>query len=165
MAMIQNKANDSSFAHGPGRTISLFGATGSIKAASADTNGRLGLIELTLPPHFRGLTPHWHAKTTEAFYILDGTLAFTLAEQTFTITRGGFVLAPPRTLHHFWNPTAAPATLLNFCTPGGLEACFAELATAFANTPFDAEQLIAIAAQYDQFPPPVLEMEMQGEQK
>jgi len=80
-------------------------------------------------------------------------LAFTLAEQTFTITRGGFVLAPPRTLHHFWNPTAAPATLLNFFTPGGLEACFVELAAAFANAPFNVEQQIAIAAQYDQFPP------------
>jgi quercetin dioxygenase-like cupin family protein len=155
MTILQNTASFNGYSSGQSRTLSLFGATGSIKAASADTNGSFGLIEITVPPHFRYGAPHWHAQMTEAFYMLEGTLAFTLENQTFTATLSGFVLVPPRTVHHFWNPTSAPATFLNFFTPGGFEVCFAELAAAFANAPFDAKQMIEIAAKYDQFAPPV----------
>ena len=134
--------------------ISFLGATGCIKATQDDTNGGFCLVELVVPPHFRSVTPHWHAKTTEAFYVLEGTLAFTLAEQTFTVTRGGFVVAPPQTIHQFWNPTAAPATLLNLYTPAGFEAYFEELAATFANAAFDSKLANEIAAKYDQFAPP-----------
>jgi quercetin dioxygenase-like cupin family protein len=155
MTTLQTTAKVKGYWPGHDTILSLFGATVAIKATSADTTGSFGLIEITMPPHFRQDAPHWHAQMTETFYILDGTLAFTLEEQTFTVTRGGFVLVPPYTVHHFWNPTAAPATLLNFFTPGGFEACFAELAAAFANASFDLKQMMEIAAKYDQFAPPV----------
>lgn len=155
MTMLHNTAKFTDHSSDHLKTWSLFGAIGAIKVGSADTNGSFSLIEITLPPHFRYGAPHWHAQTTETFYVLNGTLAFTLEEQTFTVTRGGFVLAPPRTVHHLWNPTSAPVTLLNFFSPGGFEACFIELAATFATAPFDLEQMLAIAAKHDQFAPPV----------
>ncbi len=101
MTMLHNTTKSNSYSPGQSKTLSFFGAVGSLKATCADTNGSFGLIELTLPPHFRQSVPHWHAHTTEGFYVLDGTLAFTVADQTFTVTRCGFVLAPPRTVHHY----------------------------------------------------------------
>ena len=156
MTTMQNMAGIDGYLRNSATAFSLSGATGLLKASAADTNGGLSLIEITVPPHFRALPPHWHARITEGFYILEGTLAFTIADQTFTVMRGGFVLAPPRTVHQFWNPTAAPATLLNLYTPAQPEAYFADLSTLLTQPGFDLARLLAFGEQYDQFAPPVI---------
>jgi len=139
---------------GQGKTFSFLGATAVLRATGGETGGTFGIAELTLPPHFRHIAPHWHAHTTESFYVLDGTIAFTLDDRTFTLGRGGFVMAPARTVHQFWNPTAAPATLLDLFLPGGFEAYFEELAATFpTNARFDAVRMAEIGTKYGQFAP------------
>jgi len=139
-----------------GRRLSALGMAVTLKSISQGTGGAFGVMEAALPPHFHGVPPYWHARTTEAFYILEGTLAFTLDEETFTAGRGSFVLVQPHTVCEFWNPTASAATCLVLFTPAGLEAYWEELAVALANGPIDSPQFIEIAARHDQFPPPVL---------
>lgn len=139
---------------GQGKKFSFLGVTAVLRATGGGTGGTFGMAELTLPPHFRHILPHWHAHTTESFYVLDGTIAFTLEDRTFTLGRGGFVMAPQRTVHQFWNPTAAPVTLLDLYLPGGFEAYFEELAATFPNNAgFDALRMAEIGAKYDQFAP------------
>jgi quercetin dioxygenase-like cupin family protein len=50
----------------------------------------------------RVTTPHMH-EHTEAFYVLDGELAFEVGaeRQTITIGAGGFLAAPPGVAHSF----------------------------------------------------------------
>lgn len=135
------------------QVIHVFGMTATVKASGADTAGAFCVIESTLPPHYRLVLPHWHTHKTEAFYVIDGALTFTRDDQTFIAQCGSFVLVPPRTVHLYWNSTAAPVTFLTFSTPGGLELYLAELATAFAERPYDAALAAAIATRYDQFSP------------
>jgi len=149
------KQRKSVIAANKGRRLSALGMAVTLKSISQDTGGAFGVMEAALPPHFHGVPPYWHACTTEAFYILEGTLAFTLDEETFTAGRGSFVLVPPRTVCEFWNPTASAATCLVLFAPAGLETYWEELAAALANGPIDSPRLVEIAARHDQFPPPV----------
>lgn len=139
---------------GQDRQSGLFahlGMTAITKVTAQASNGGLGLVEVSLSPHFRNMAPHWHRQTTEVIYVLDGTVAFTVGDATFTGTSGRVVIIQPCTVHHLWNPTALPATVLLIYTPGGFAAYFAELTVAGSTVPIKAEQLLAIAAQYDQF--------------
>lgn len=134
-------------------TLTVFGMTAVIKAASSQTGGAFCVVESTLPAHYRMVLPHWHALKHEAFYVIDGALTFTRDDQTFIVQRGSFVLIPPRIVHVYWNSTAAPVTFLTFSAPGGLECYLAELAARFAEQPYDATLVAEIATHYDQFSP------------
>ncbi len=77
------------------------GATVTSIATSIHTGGAWSLVKYTAPPHYTGPPLHWHQHTMEAFYILDGTLAFTLGERTITASVGAFILVPPGIAHTF----------------------------------------------------------------
>jgi mannose-6-phosphate isomerase-like protein (cupin superfamily) len=113
---------------GQGHTVTLRGASVTRKADSAETQGAWSLLEYVAPPHFEGPALHWHAKTTEAFYVLDGTVSFVIGEQTITAGPGAFVRIPTGVAHTFFNAIAAPVRFLTFCTPGGFEQYFDDLA-------------------------------------
>ncbi|MDP9238912.1 MAG: cupin domain-containing protein [Chloroflexota bacterium] len=62
-------------------------ARGSVmlfKAMARTTNGRLSLMERTLPPGVRMSPPHAHVGMEEGFFVLEGQVTFLLngAEQT-----------------------------------------------------------------------------------
>jgi mannose-6-phosphate isomerase-like protein (cupin superfamily) len=62
----------------------------------------------TDPP--RCIAPlHVHHRDDEAWYVLEGALAFRLGEQTVQAPTGGAVLAPRGTPHTYWNPRPEPA--------------------------------------------------------
>ena len=107
---------------GQGERLSVPGATVTIKAGNSAAGGAIEVFEILVPPHARPSEAHRHEHMTEAFYVLDGALAFTLNDQTFVAQRGSFVLVPAGTVHEYWNPTASPATVLDICMPGGAEA-------------------------------------------
>jgi mannose-6-phosphate isomerase-like protein (cupin superfamily) len=136
---------------GQGRSISIRGATITIKADSADTDGAWSLMEYLAPPHFEGPPAHWHAQTVEAFYILEGTLTFTIGEQTITAGRGSFVLVPTGVVHGFLNATAEPVRFLTFCTPGGFEGYFDDLAALVAASPAGPPNPAALATLWERY--------------
>lgn len=55
---------------------------------------------------------HVHHADDEAFYVLEGTLAFELAGETITVDAGGAVMIPKGTVHTWWNPGVEPARYL-----------------------------------------------------
>lgn len=120
---------------GEGPTVRLRGATVTRKADSAATAGAWSLLEYEAPPHFEGPPPHWHALVTEAFYVLAGTLTFVIEERTITAGPGAFVLVPTGIVHTFLNATAEPVRFLTFCSPGGFEQYFDDLAALVASAP------------------------------
>ncbi|MEZ4867183.1 MAG: cupin domain-containing protein [Caldilineaceae bacterium] len=134
-------------------SFQLWDMTVSIKAAGAETNGLFCIVERTLPPYYRKEAPHWHAATTEAFYVVDGALTFTLDDQTFIAQRGSVVVVSPRTVHLYWNSTASPVTFLTTAAPGGLECLLAELSALFAKHPYEAMRATEVAARYDHYAP------------
>jgi mannose-6-phosphate isomerase-like protein (cupin superfamily) len=79
---------------------------------------RLGANRLTLGPGRDGAKPHYHALSTELFYVLDGTMAFVLGEETATVAKGGLVVMPPGLPHAFGAAPGVGADLLAVLTPG-----------------------------------------------
>jgi uncharacterized RmlC-like cupin family protein len=75
---------------------------------------------------------HRHLVAEEAFYVVDGRLAFALGDQRLEAGSGTFVLIPAGVAHGFANPGAEPATLLVLVSPPGHERYVAELAAILA---------------------------------
>jgi mannose-6-phosphate isomerase-like protein (cupin superfamily) len=62
----------------------------------------------TNPPTY--IAPlHAHHSEDEAWYVLEGTLAFRLGDEEVTAAAGAAVLAPAGTTHTYWNPRPEPA--------------------------------------------------------
>jgi quercetin dioxygenase-like cupin family protein len=81
------------------------------------TGHRLGVGEITLAPHTEGPPQHRHAQHDEGFYVVSGTVTFTVADKTYEAATGTLVMIPPGAPHTFANPGDEPAVLLNTFTP------------------------------------------------
>lgn len=123
----------------------------TLKAVSEHTDGRFFLSETVGEPGFPGPPLHRHRELTDMFYVLEGTLTFTIDGEDVEGPAGTFVCAPPGTAHTFANRSDAPARFLNFNVPGGFEHYMRDLAAAFAGAdgPPAPEDLGRIAAKYD----------------
>jgi mannose-6-phosphate isomerase-like protein (cupin superfamily) len=68
----------------------------------------------------RGPDPHVHHHHVDAFWVLEGRLAFALGPggEELEAGAGGFALVPPHVVHTFRNPGPGEARFLNFHAPG-----------------------------------------------
>lgn len=55
---------------------------------------------------------HIHDRDDEAWYVLEGELAFRLDGRDMRVAAGGGIVVPAGTEHTFWNPSTAPARYL-----------------------------------------------------
>ena len=81
------------------------------------TAHRLGIGEITIPPHTPGPPQHRHAEHDEGFYVVSGTARFTVGGTGYDAPAGTLVMVPPGAPHTFANPGDEPAVLLNTFTP------------------------------------------------
>ncbi|WP_233594761.1 cupin domain-containing protein [Amycolatopsis sp. WAC 04169] len=82
------------------------------------TGGLLGANRLSLQPGEPGTKPHYHRKSAEAFYVLDGALRMLVGDETITVERGGYVVIPPGVRHAFAAPPESGADVLITLAPG-----------------------------------------------
>lgn len=59
---------------------------------------------------------HVHHADDEAFYVLEGTLAFELDGDTLEVGAGGAVMVIKGTVHTWWNPSGDPCRYLILMT-------------------------------------------------
>jgi quercetin dioxygenase-like cupin family protein len=102
---------------GDGEVIQLAATQMRILEDGHSTGHRLGVGEITLAPHTEGPPQHRHAQHDEGFYVVSGTVTFTVAEKTYEAATGTLVMIPPGAPHTFANPGDQPAVLLNTFTP------------------------------------------------
>jgi mannose-6-phosphate isomerase-like protein (cupin superfamily) len=78
------------------------------------------VTESRYEPGARGPDPHIHRHHVDAFWILEGRLAFPLGPDGDEVEAGtgSFVLVPPEVVHTFRNPGPEGARYLNFHAPG-----------------------------------------------
>jgi quercetin dioxygenase-like cupin family protein len=95
----------------PGEGEPLFGGRIVLKSALPE----LTITESFFPDARPGAAPHVHRGHADAFYVLDGHLAFLVDDEEHTLGPGGFVYAPPGVVHGF--RSLSPARFLNFHTP------------------------------------------------
>jgi quercetin dioxygenase-like cupin family protein len=98
----------------------------AFKALSAQTGGDFSLMERTLPASGRRPPPHRHTNCAEAFFVLDGKVAFELDGAELTGGSGDFLLVPRGAAHTFGNGGSAEARLLVLHAPA-MDGYFAEL--------------------------------------
>lgn len=96
------------------------------------TGHRLGLAESVLAPHTPGPPQHRHAQHDEGFYVISGSVRFTVGEEEYDATAGTLVMVPPGAPHAFANVTDEPAVMLSTFTPDLYVQYFRDLRDMFA---------------------------------
>jgi quercetin dioxygenase-like cupin family protein len=133
-----------------GERIAVGNSSLVLKGTAASSDGTFFLSETTVEPGFPGPPPHVHRKLHDLFYVLEGTLALRVGDETISAGAGTFACFPPGTVHTFSNPSGEPVRILNFNTPAGWEGYMRELGAAFAGgAPTAPEELGRIASRYD----------------
>jgi quercetin dioxygenase-like cupin family protein len=102
---------------GDGETIVLGTTRLRVLEDGSNTGHRLGLAESVLAPHTPGPPQHRHAQHDEGFYIISGTVRFTVGDKDYDATAGTLVMVPPGAPHTFANVTDQPAVMLSTFTP------------------------------------------------
>ena len=112
----------------------------------AQSNGGYFIMEAIIPPG-GGPPLHIHHREDECFYLLEGILDITLAEQKVKATTGDFVQIPRGTVHAFFNAGNTTARMLLFFSPAGMDKYFEEVLEPVQNRsasiPTVTEELIA----------------------
>ena len=138
-----------------GPAFSAVGDIYRVLASGDQTGGAYALSEARVFPG-GGPPPHLHRREDEAFFVLEGTITFTLNGQKVTAGPGTFLQAPRNIPHTFKNETDSPARMLIFVTPPGFEKFiqqFAQPVPSFDSpslpvTPADIARLMAVAPQF-----------------
>jgi mannose-6-phosphate isomerase-like protein (cupin superfamily) len=135
---------------GEGERIEAGALTAVMKATAATTDGAFSMSEGTVPPGVSGPPPHAHRRTTDTFYVLEGTLHLTVGGRELDAPAGSYIVVPPGVVHTFANTSAAPARVLNINAPGGWEHYLRELAGAMRAGAFPGTADFAqLVAKYD----------------
>jgi mannose-6-phosphate isomerase-like protein (cupin superfamily) len=133
---------------GEGHLLSARGSVMAFKAVAAQTGGDFSLMERTLPPGGRKPPAHRHVNCSEAFFVLDGAIAFTLDGRDLTGGPGDFLLVPRGAAHTFGNAGTETARLLVLHAPA-MDAYFEELHRLWASgQPPATEQERALMARF-----------------
>ena len=119
-------------------------------AASDRTEGAFAIAEFS-GREGAWTVPHVHARSLEAFFVLDGRFTFTLGHEDFAAVPGQFVLIPKGT-RHLMRAEAGGGRFLALWTPGGLEGMFVELSRLSPDALRDPEIRRKTASRFDSIP-------------
>ncbi len=133
---------------GGGQTLRAFDEEITILLTGEQTGGRFSLWHEITPPG-GGPPLHFHINDDEAFYVLEGTIAFFQNSHWQEVGAGGSAFVPRGQLHTFKNPGAKPARMLLSTSPGGFDVFFSRCAPEFARAGGpDMARVYEIAAEY-----------------
>lgn len=104
-------------------TYEVQGMQITVRATGADTGGAFALLEFVMPAG-SGPPTHFHRAMEESFYMLEGSMDFTLAGHTTEIGPRGFVMIPRTVEHRFTVSARGPARMLLLLAPAGFEEFF-----------------------------------------
>jgi mannose-6-phosphate isomerase-like protein (cupin superfamily) len=113
---------------GAGSSFPFAGGRLTIKEDGSRTRGELSVVEIELPSATSPPPQHLHHQHEETWYVLEGQLDFTVAQETERVGPGGWVLVPIGVPHTFSTTSEGPARFLSTMTPGFYLRYFEELA-------------------------------------
>ncbi|SDM17364.1 cupin domain-containing protein [Nonomuraea jiangxiensis] len=82
------------------------------------TSHALGTHLISLGPGTDGAPPHHHDRSSELFFVVDGSVDLLCGEELVTAERHDVVIVPPRTPHAFGASAGRTAELLVVVAPG-----------------------------------------------
>ena len=109
-----------------GEVWRVLGETIVCKVRGAETFGRFAVVEETTPA--KGvIPPHFHKRTDEIIYVLEGEYEVVCDGNTSVAGAGSMLVIPRGTTHSLQNRQTRPSRMLAIITPSGFENFFAEL--------------------------------------
>ncbi len=130
---------------GEGESLTVMGAGIRFLCPAAATQQKWSLMEVSLPEG-TGPPPHVHP-WDEAYYVVEGEIAFFIAGHERRVRAGDFLYAPAGTAHGFTGASSEPARLLVFDAPAHTESFFREVDEQ-VRTPADMAKVPAIGAKH-----------------
>ncbi len=128
-----------------GEVWNVLGETIVCKVRGAETFGRFAVVEETSPP--KGVVPpHFHNRTDEIIYVLEGEYDIECDGETSVAATGSLIVIPRGTTHSIRNRLAEPSKMLAIITPSGFENFFAEINEL---KEIDAEKIVEIGKRND----------------
>lgn len=113
------------------------------------TEHRLGVAEIEIAPHTQGPPQHRHARHDEGFYVVSGTVRFTVGTTEHDAPARTLVMVPPGAPHTFANPFDEPAIMVNTFTPDLYVQYFRDLrAMIEAGRPITEQAVAEVMARY-----------------
>lgn len=116
------------------RTFWIGGQRQAVIVGGPETGNRYALSHSTIAVG-GGALEHRHSHEAEAFYVIAGSLRFSIGRQTVILGKGAFLHAEPNQKYSF--EALEPTEALILYAPAGLERFIAEAGIA---DPGDAEQ-------------------------
>ena len=117
------------------------------------TGHRLGLAESVIAPHTDGPKQHRHAQHDEGFYVVSGTVRFTVGDTSYDAPAGTLVMVPTGAPHTFTNVTDEPTVLLSTFTPDLYVQYFRDLRDVIeSGQPMTDQALAEVMARYATVP-------------
>ena len=113
----------------------------------------MGSFELRVPPGSNVPPPHSHSANEELVYVLEGTLRYSVGNETRDLQPGDSMATPRGVVHAFSNPHGAVARALVINTPDIGPAYFREVESIVnAGGPPDRARLIATMRSFGLVP-------------
>lgn len=113
----------------------------------------MGMFELSVPPGSNVPPPHSHSNNEECVYVLQGTLRYTVGDETRDLAPGQGMHTPKGIAHAFSNPFDAPAKALIALSPDIGAQYFRDIAAVVnAGGPPDKAALVAVMSRYGLVP-------------
>ena len=134
-------------------TLQVGATTARLVATGSMTEERYGLFRWDMTGESGGATPHFHRMFSEAFYVLEGTVAVYDGSDWREARPGDFLYVPPSGVHSFRNDSRASASMLILFAPGPpREAYFRELGDRIASgRRYSGTERAEFLARHDQY--------------
>ena len=139
------------FVVGPGEGLNApLGQLATVhKVPAYVTEGRVAVVEHTLPPRQLAAPLHRHSREDELSVVLSGRLMVKLGDQIVSAGPGSYVLKPRGQWHTYWNGGDDDLRLMEMFIPGGFDAYFQWLSTMLTSGDKPGRSAVrALAAEY-----------------
>lgn len=99
-------------------TIDGHGSRLWLVADASDCCGALGANRLRLEAGAAGAKTHYHERSSEAFYVLEGRFEMVVDGEKILLEKGGYVVVPPGAKHAFAAAPGCVADVFITLVPG-----------------------------------------------
>jgi mannose-6-phosphate isomerase-like protein (cupin superfamily) len=120
-------------------------------ADSSVTGGALSAQRVFLGRGAEGANPHRHTRSSELFYILDGSAQLLAGTEVVTMRQGDLAVVPPHLPHAFAATAGSGADLLIVITPGIERFGYFRLLARLQQGQATPDELLAAQDRYDNY--------------
>jgi quercetin dioxygenase-like cupin family protein len=120
-------------------------------ADSSATGGALSAQRVFLGRGAEGANPHRHTRSSELFYVLDGSVQILAGTEVVTMQQGDFAVVPPHLPHAFAATADSGADLLIVITPGVERFGYFRLTARLLQGQATPDELLAAQDRYDNY--------------